>query len=133
HPSRRRALPEPSTHQWLPPPTTCANRTCVRRTLQTKCSEINEIWRMWYKSRMILIVVKFKTKPDWSDRWLDLVEGFTEATREEPRLRRRDLRPRSLSSEGIEHAGVADVRRRRWSCDGAARRVGRPHGREALG
>ena len=33
---------------------------------------------------MILIVVKFKTKPEWSDRWLDLVGSFTEATRAEP-------------------------------------------------
>ena len=33
---------------------------------------------------MILIVVKFKTKPDWSDRWLDLVREFTETTRAEP-------------------------------------------------
>jgi quinol monooxygenase YgiN len=33
---------------------------------------------------MILIVVKFKTRPDWSDRWLDLVHDFTEATRAEP-------------------------------------------------
>ena len=33
---------------------------------------------------MIFIVVKFKVKPDWSDRWLDLVRDFTEATRAEP-------------------------------------------------
>ena len=33
---------------------------------------------------MILIVVKFKTKPDWSDRWMELVHDFTEATRAEP-------------------------------------------------
>ena len=33
---------------------------------------------------MILIVVKFTTKPEWADRWLDLVGGFTEATRAEP-------------------------------------------------
>jgi quinol monooxygenase YgiN len=33
---------------------------------------------------VILIVVKFKTKPDWTDRWLDLVQEFTEATRAEP-------------------------------------------------
>ena len=33
---------------------------------------------------MIFIVVKFKTKPDWSERWLDLVHDFTEATRAEP-------------------------------------------------
>jgi quinol monooxygenase YgiN len=31
-----------------------------------------------------LIVVKFKTKPEWTDRWLDLVQSFTEATRAEP-------------------------------------------------
>ncbi|HUW02497.1 MAG TPA: putative quinol monooxygenase [Acidimicrobiales bacterium] len=33
---------------------------------------------------MIFIVVKFKTKPEWSDRWLELVEDFTKATRAEP-------------------------------------------------
>ena len=33
---------------------------------------------------MILIVVKFKAKPEWSDRWLDLVHDFTLATRAEP-------------------------------------------------
>lgn len=33
---------------------------------------------------MILIVVKFRTKADWSDRWLDLVGSFTQATRAEP-------------------------------------------------
>jgi quinol monooxygenase YgiN len=33
---------------------------------------------------MILIVVKFRTKPDWADRWLDLVHDFTAATRAEP-------------------------------------------------
>lgn len=33
---------------------------------------------------MYLIVVKFPVKPDWSDRWLDLVDGFTRATRSEP-------------------------------------------------
>lgn len=33
---------------------------------------------------MIFIVVKFKVKPDWSERWLDLVADFTKTTREEP-------------------------------------------------
>jgi quinol monooxygenase YgiN len=33
---------------------------------------------------MIFIVVKFRTKPEWTDRWLDLVTPFTEATRAEP-------------------------------------------------
>ena len=33
---------------------------------------------------MICIVVKFKVKPDWSERWLGLVEDFTQATRKEP-------------------------------------------------
>ncbi|BAX94032.1 putative quinol monooxygenase [Mycobacterium shigaense] len=32
---------------------------------------------------MIFIVVKFETKPDWSDRWPDLVAAFTAATRAE--------------------------------------------------
>jgi len=30
-----------------------------------------------------LIVVKFKTKPEWTERWLGLVEEFTQATRAE--------------------------------------------------
>jgi quinol monooxygenase YgiN len=30
------------------------------------------------------IVVKFPVKPDWSDRWLDHVDGYTKATRAEP-------------------------------------------------
>jgi quinol monooxygenase YgiN len=33
---------------------------------------------------VIFIVVKFRTKPDWTDRWLELVRPFTEATRAEP-------------------------------------------------
>lgn len=33
---------------------------------------------------MHFIVVKFTTKPDWSERWLELVAGFTAATRAEP-------------------------------------------------
>jgi quinol monooxygenase YgiN len=33
---------------------------------------------------MILIVVKFKTKSEWSDRWIDFVADFTAATRAEP-------------------------------------------------
>jgi quinol monooxygenase YgiN len=33
---------------------------------------------------MIFIVAKFKTKPEWSERWLDFVHDFTEATRAEP-------------------------------------------------
>ena len=32
---------------------------------------------------MIFIVVKFKVKPEWSERWLGLVDDFTQATREE--------------------------------------------------
>jgi quinol monooxygenase YgiN len=31
-----------------------------------------------------LIVVKFPVKPDWSERWLDHVDAFTQATRAEP-------------------------------------------------
>jgi quinol monooxygenase YgiN len=30
------------------------------------------------------IVVKFETKPEWTDRWMDLVADFTAATRAEP-------------------------------------------------
>ena len=33
---------------------------------------------------MYFIVVKFQTKPEWTDRWIDLVGPFTEATRAEP-------------------------------------------------
>ena len=33
---------------------------------------------------MIFIVVKFKVKPEWSERWADLVADFTHATRQEP-------------------------------------------------
>jgi len=33
---------------------------------------------------MILIVVKFDTLPEWTDRWMDLVADFTAATRAEP-------------------------------------------------
>jgi quinol monooxygenase YgiN len=33
---------------------------------------------------MIFIVVKFHVRPDWVERWLDLVAPFTEATRAEP-------------------------------------------------
>jgi quinol monooxygenase YgiN len=32
---------------------------------------------------MIFIVVKFKTRPEWTDRWPELVSEFTEATRAE--------------------------------------------------
>ena len=33
---------------------------------------------------MYVIVVKFPVKPDWTDRWLDLVDSFTSSTRAEP-------------------------------------------------
>ena len=33
---------------------------------------------------MYVIVVKFPVKPDWTDKWLDLVDGFTQSTRAEP-------------------------------------------------
>jgi quinol monooxygenase YgiN len=33
---------------------------------------------------MYFIVVKFKTKPEWTDRWLEHVAEFTAATRAEP-------------------------------------------------
>lgn len=35
-------------------------------------------------ARMILINVKFETKPEWTDRWLELVSDFTQSTRAEP-------------------------------------------------
>jgi quinol monooxygenase YgiN len=33
---------------------------------------------------VIFIVVKFQVKPDWIDRWVELVTPFTDATRAEP-------------------------------------------------
>jgi quinol monooxygenase YgiN len=33
---------------------------------------------------MYFIVVKLKTKPEWTDRFLELASSFTEATRAEP-------------------------------------------------
>ncbi|MCV7079778.1 putative quinol monooxygenase [Mycobacterium szulgai] len=33
---------------------------------------------------MIFIVVKFQTKPEWSERWPEFVAAFTAATRAEP-------------------------------------------------
>ncbi|SON61128.1 hypothetical protein MSIMFI_02633 [Mycobacterium simulans] len=33
---------------------------------------------------MIFIVVKFETKPEWTERWPEFVAGFTAATRAEP-------------------------------------------------
>lgn len=33
---------------------------------------------------MYFIVVKWQTKPEWTDRFMDLVKDFTEATRAEP-------------------------------------------------
>ncbi len=33
---------------------------------------------------MIFIVVKFETKPEWTERWPELVAAFTAATRAEP-------------------------------------------------
>ena len=33
---------------------------------------------------MILIVVKYKTKPEWTQQWPELVTEFTQATRAEP-------------------------------------------------
>jgi len=35
-------------------------------------------------SRMYLINVKFETKPEYTDRWMELVRDFTESTRAEP-------------------------------------------------
>jgi quinol monooxygenase YgiN len=38
--------------------------------------------RRWWV--VYFIVVKFPVKPEFADRWLDLVDGFTTATRAEP-------------------------------------------------
>jgi quinol monooxygenase YgiN len=37
----------------------------------------------WEGAEMIFIVVKFETKPEWTDRWPELVAPFTAATRAE--------------------------------------------------
>jgi quinol monooxygenase YgiN len=37
-----------------------------------------------YHRAVIFIVVKFLVKPEWVDRWMELVTPFTEATRAEP-------------------------------------------------
>jgi quinol monooxygenase YgiN len=39
--------------------------------------------RQRWEARVIFIVVKFETKPEWTDRWPDLVGPFTAATRAE--------------------------------------------------
>jgi quinol monooxygenase YgiN len=39
---------------------------------------------LWFPEAMYLIVVKFQTKPEWTDRWLGLVADFTSATLQEP-------------------------------------------------
>jgi len=49
---------------------------------------------------MIFIVVKFETKPEWTERWPELVAPFTEATRAEGdhfKAAQRDL-PQALAS-----------------------------------
>ena len=33
--------------------------------------------------QVYLINVKFRTKPEWTERWMDLVDDFTRATRQE--------------------------------------------------
>ena len=40
--------------------------------------------RSAYDRSVIFIVVKFRVKPEWVDRWVELVTPFTEATRAEP-------------------------------------------------
>src|SRR5712671_6163889 len=37
----------------------------------------------WDGAEMIFIVVKFETKPEWTERWPELVAPFTTATRAE--------------------------------------------------
>jgi quinol monooxygenase YgiN len=36
------------------------------------------------EGKVIFIVVKFQVKPEWTEKWLDLVDPFTQATRNEP-------------------------------------------------
>ncbi len=33
---------------------------------------------------MLMITIRFQVRPEWCDRWLDLVDEFTQATRSEP-------------------------------------------------
>ena len=40
--------------------------------------------RSAYDRSVIFIVVKFRVKPEWVDRWVELVTPFTKATRAEP-------------------------------------------------
>lgn len=64
---------------------------------------------------MILIVVRFATLPEWTDRWIDLTADFTAATRAEPgnlfldRSRSVDNPAEFVLVEGFRDAGAAHV------------------------
>ena len=74
---------------------------------------------------MILIVVKFKTKPDWTERWLELVGPFTEATRAEPGNKWFDW---SRSVDDPHEFVLVEA----FENDGAAAHVNSEHFREAV-
>lgn len=39
--------------------------------------------RRYYAPGMLTVTIRFTVRPEWTDKWLDLVEEFTEATRAE--------------------------------------------------
>ena len=74
---------------------------------------------------MIFIVVKFQVKPEHSERWLELVGPFTEATRREPGNRWFDW---SRSVEDPHEFVLVEA----FDDDAAEAHVGSEHFREAM-
>lgn len=54
----------------------------------------------------IFIVVKFKVQPEWSERWLGLVEDFIRATRKEPGPR---IISRQVDGDGSDLMGELTI------------------------
>ncbi len=66
---------------------TCHSRRTTPRTRRRPNGPFSPVAAttfLWFPERMHFIVVKFQTKPEWTDRWMDLVADFTAATRQEP-------------------------------------------------
>lgn len=74
---------------------------------------------------MIFIVVKFKTKPGWTDQWLELVTPFTQATRAEPGNKWFDW---SRSVDDATEFVLVEA----FDDDGAAAHVNSEHFQEAM-
>ncbi|UUZ58465.1 putative quinol monooxygenase [Nocardioides sp. B-3] len=74
---------------------------------------------------MIFIVVKFKTKPEWTERWMELVGPFTEATRAEPGNKWFDW---SRSVDDLNEFVLVEA----FEEDGAASHVNSEHFRDAV-